>query len=181
MKTRCFVFALAVLLCWAESPLAQGPMLQRGTKEIGVSGTLDFQQQSDVVIDLTGRYGFFLQNNLEVGGFAELAGDLDSTFRYGLGVFGEYHFPQAIAKTPSLVPYLGADLGLEFAHSDFGEDNDALVFRPRAGLKWFIRDYFAIDTSLFLALATDDLFENRRNHLENYDLGLRVGIRVHFK
>jgi hypothetical protein len=181
MKTRCVFFALTVLLCCAGSLMAQGPMLQRGTQEVGLSGTLDFQNKSDVVIDLSGRYGYFIQNNLEVGGFAEIAGDLDSTYRYGLGGFAEYHFPKAFVKMPSLVPYLGADLGLEFAHSDVSEDNDALIFRPRAGIKWFIRDYFAIDANFFLALATDDLFENRRGRLDNYDVGLRLGIRIHFK
>ena len=33
------------------------------------------------------------------------------------------------------------------------EDNAALIFQPRVGLKWFIRDYFAIDTNLFVAVA----------------------------
>jgi hypothetical protein len=156
-------------------------MLQRGTQEIGLSGSLDFQQQSDVVIDLAARYGYFLYNNLEIGGFAEIAGDLESSFRYGFGGFAEYHFPYAFGKASSLVPYVGGDVGLSFAHSDFTEDNDALVFRPRVGLKWFFRENLAIDANLFVAVATDDLFENRRGHLENYDAGLRLGLRFHFK
>jgi hypothetical protein len=61
------------------------------------------------------------------------------------------------------------------------QDNAALIFRPRVGVKWFIRDYFAIDTSLFVAVATDDLFPNGRNDLDPYDVGIRLGIRVNFK
>ena len=65
--------------------------------------------------------------------------------------------------------------------SDITEDNAALIFRPRVGLKWFIRDYFAIDTSFFVAVATDDLFPNSGNDLDPYDIGMRLGIRVYFK
>jgi hypothetical protein len=161
--------------------MGQGPLLQRGTKELALSGTFDFQNEGDALIDITGRYGYFLQNNLEVGGFAELAGDFDQTFRYGLGAFAELHFPYWAFMQGRTVPYLGADLGLSFIDTDIGSDNAALIFRPRAGLKWFIRDYFAIDTSFFFALATDDLFPNQTNDLDPYDIGMRFGIRVNFK
>lgn len=65
--------------------------------------------------------------------------------------------------------------------NDLGDDNAALVFRPRVGLKWFIRDYFALDTNLFVAVATDDLFPNRRNRLDPYDVGFHLGIRIYFR
>jgi hypothetical protein len=87
----------------------------------------------------------------------------------------------AFLTMPRVVPYLGADLSLSFVDSDITEDNAALLFRPRFGLKWFIRDYFAIDTSLFVAVATDDLFPNDRDDLDPYDVGIRLGIRVTFK
>jgi hypothetical protein len=51
----------------------------------------------------------------------------------------------------------------------------------RIRISKFIRDYFAIDTSLFFALATDDLFPNGSNDLDFYDIGIRLGIRVNFK
>jgi hypothetical protein len=78
------------------------------------------------------------------------------------------------------MPYIGADLGFAFVDSDISEDNAALIFQPRIGLKWFIRDFFAIDTNFFLALATDDLYQNDRNDLDPYDVGIRLGIRVYF-
>jgi hypothetical protein len=57
----------------------------------------------------------------------------------------------------------------------------ALIFRPRIGLKRFIRDYFAIDTNVFVAVAIDDLFPNRQNHLDPYDVGIRLGLRIYFR
>jgi hypothetical protein len=93
------------------------------------------------------------------------------------------HVPRWAVLKGQAVPYLGADLGLEYVDVDpsIGDDNAALVFRPRAGLKWFIRDYFAVDTSFFVAVATDDLFPNRTSGLDAYDVGMRLGLRIYFK
>jgi hypothetical protein len=177
-KSSLVVFAFAAVLCMVSSARAQDPMLQRGVKELALSGVLDFEQAGDPLLDLNGRYGYFLQNLFEIGGFAEIAGNFDDVFRYGVGGFAELHFPPLMA---SAVPYVGADLGFSFVDTDLGEDNAALIFRPRAGLKWFVREYFAIDTSFFVALATDDIFQNDRNDLDPYDIGLRLGLRLYFR
>ena len=181
-----YLLAVATILVLALSRTAmaqgQAPLLQRGTQELALSGALDFENRGDTTLDLIGRYGYFLRDNLEVGGVAEFSGNFDDAFRYGLGGFAEYHFPQWLSpRWPSLVPYAGADVLLSFVDTDFGDDNAALTFAPRIGLKWFVRDYFAIDTHLFFAIATDDLFQNDRNDLDPYDIGLRLGIRVYFR
>jgi hypothetical protein len=183
MKREWLFAVLTLVLGVAHPSLAQEPMLQRGTKELALSGTFDFQHEGDALIDLRGSYGLFPSDFFEVGGFAQIAGDFDDTFRYELGGFAEYHFiTWAFLRAPRAVPYLGADLSLSFVDSDITEDNAALLFRPRVGVKWFLRDYFAIDTSFFFALATDDLFPNNdANDLDPYDLGLRLGLRIYFK
>jgi hypothetical protein len=171
----------ALLLSGSAMAQDQAPLLQRGTQELAVSGALDFENRGDTTLDLIGRYGYFLRNNLEVGGVAQFSGNFDDAFRYGLGGFAEYHVPQWLApRWPSLVPYLGADVLLSFVDTDLGDDNAALIFEPRIGLKWFIRNYFAVETHFFAALATDDLFQNKRDELDFYDIGLRLGIRVFF-
>jgi hypothetical protein len=160
----------------------QAPLLSRGTQELALSGLLDFENRGDVTLDLIGRYGYFLRENLEVGGVAQFSGNFDDAFRYGLGGFAEYHFPHWIPPHwPRLVPYLGADVLLSFVDTDFGDDNAALTFEPRVGLKWFIRDYFAVETHVFTAIATDDLYQNKEDELDFYDIGLRLGIRVYFR
>jgi hypothetical protein len=173
--------ATMCLLVLAGSVLAQeqAPLLSRGTQELALSGLLDFENRGDVTLDLIGRYGYFLRDNLEVGGVAQFSGNFDDAFRYGLGGFAEYHFPHLL--TPRVVPYVGADVLLSFVDTDFGDDNAALTFEPRVGLKWFIRDYFAVETHVFGALATDDLYQNKEDELDFYDVGLRLGIRVYFR
>ena len=176
--------AMALLGAWLLLPgsvVAQiSPFLHEGIQELGLSGTLDVQQESRVVLNITGRFGYFPRNYLEVGGFAEVSSNFNEFSRYGLGGFAELHVPDLALLQGRAVPYLGADLGLQFVDTSLGEDNAALIFRPRVGLKWFIRDHFAIDTNLFVAVATDDLFPNRKNDLDPYDIGIQLGLRIYF-
>ncbi len=146
-----------------------------------MSGNLDFEQESRVVLNINGRFGYFPQTDLEIGGFAEVASNFNEFSRYGLGGFAELHAPGLALLQGRAIPYVGADLGLEFVNTSLGEDNAALIFRPRVGLKWFIRDYFAIDTNFFVAVATDDIFPNKRNDLDPYDVGIRLGLRIYFR
>jgi hypothetical protein len=186
---KSFAYALAFVLFSSAYVVAQpmattttlDPFLRKGTRELTLSGILDFEQRGNTALDLEGAYGFFIRDYLELGGFAELAGNFDDVFRYGLGAFAEYHLPElTFLQAPRAMPYIGVDLGLAFVDSDVSEDNAALVFQPRFGVKWFIRDFFAIDTNLFFAVATDDLFLNDEDDLDAYDVGIQLGIRVYF-
>jgi hypothetical protein len=184
MRKYLLAVASILVLVLSGSAMAQdqAPLLARGTQELALSGVLDFENRGDITLDLIGRYGYFLRDNLEVGGVAQFAGNFDDAFRYGLGGFAEYHFPRWLSpRWRSLVPYVGADVLLSFVDTDFGEDNAALTFEPRLGLKWFVRDYFAVESHVFFALATDDLYQNDRDSLDFYDYGLRLGIRVYFR
>src|SRR5687768_15890144 len=113
-KISMVVFALVVVLCVTSSAMAQDPMIQRGTKELGLSGAFDFEHEGDPAIDFNVRYGYFLQNRFEVGGLAEVAGDFDDVFRYGVGGFAELHFAPMMSST---IPYVGADLALAFVNT----------------------------------------------------------------
>jgi hypothetical protein len=54
-----------------------------------------------------------------------------------------------------------------------------LAFVPRIGIKWFFRDYVAVDTNFYLSLATEDIYIND-NSRDNYDFGIKFGLRVYF-
>ena len=186
---KSFAYALAFLLFSSAYVVAQptgtttmlDPFLRQGTQELALSGMIDFEERGDPALDLTGAYGFFIRDYLEVGAFAELAGNFDDVFRYGLGAFAEYHLPElSFMQAPRTVPYIGANVGLAFVDSDISEDNAALIFQPRFGVKWFIRDFFAIDTNLFFAVATDDIYQNDEDDLDAYDVGIQLGLRVYF-
>ena len=187
MQARCTSWALVMALLGAllmlpGSAVAQtSPFLHQGIKELGLSGNLDFQQESRVVLNINGRFGYFPRNYLEVGGFAEVQSNFNEFTRYGLGGFAEFHMLHLAIIKGQAIPYVGADLGPEFVHTSLEEDHAALIFRPRIGLKWFIRYYLAIDTNLFVAVATADIFPNRKNHLDPYDVGILLGLRFYFR
>jgi len=155
------------------------PMLEKGTKELGFSGYIDFEGPAGGVdIDLDLRYGYFSARHIEIGGFGNYSRTMDGdVVRYGLGGFAEYHmFGRSWART---IPYFGADLGLFALNWNVGENQNALAFVPRIGIKWFLRDYVAVDANFYLGLATEDIYIND-NSSDKYDFGIKFGLRVYF-
>lgn len=185
MKKLIYFVVLSSFLIFSSTVMGQAPpvsprpspYIMEGNQELGLSGNIDFEGPTGGVdIDIRGTYGYFISNFLEIGGFGNFSRELDGdVMRYGLGAFAEYHFP----VWPRVIPYVGLSLGLQFVDVDFDEDESALIFTPRVGVKWFLRDYFAIDTNLFFALATDDVFVNDGD-LDKYDIGINLGLRVYF-
>src|ERR671927_941853 len=120
MQARCTSLALALalvgtLLMLPGSAVAQTiPFLHQGIQELGLSGTLDFQQESRVVLNINGRFGYFPRNYLEVGGFAEVQSNFNEFSRYGLGGFAELHIPDWAIFQGAAVPYPRAGLGRQF-------------------------------------------------------------------
>jgi hypothetical protein len=153
------------------------PMLQRGVQELGLSGLLDFNgPQGGIDVNLKASYGMFFNDFQEIGGYfnweREFDGDVN---RLGFGAFLEHHIPYK----PHMYPYVGSDLGFLFTSISGGSDELSIVIVPRVGLKWFMRDYVAIDTNLFLKLATDNIYVNDGD-LDKYDMGMNLGLRVYF-
>jgi len=158
------------------------PMLREGVKELGLRGWIDFEGQAggvDVIAEAL--FGYFLNRHLEVGGLVNYSRQIDGdVINYDIGAFAEYHiFGVRWVGFAETVPYFGASLGLGFLDYEDGEDQSALTFIPRVGVKWFFRDYVAIDTNLFLALASDDIYVNDGS-ADSYDIGMRFGLRVLF-
>lgn len=181
MKAHIYVLlACIVLLIAGGTAMAGDPMIAKGNQELGLSGNLDFDGPSGGVnFDILGRYGMFLSDFLEAGGFVDLAreeGRRDVT-RFGVGAFAEQHL--ALAVDPRLFPYAGADLGMLFADISSRNDKAAVVFTPRVGVKWFLRDDAAIDANLYWNLATDDIYINN-GKLESTNWAMALGLRVYF-
>jgi hypothetical protein len=162
--------------CW------RAPMLEKGVKEVGASGNLDFEgPQGGFDLETEATFGYFFARNLEIGPIVRYSrtndGDIVS---YGLGGFADYHFAwSGMARSVKIVPYVGASMELSFLDTDLGEDQGAVAFTPKAGIKWFLRSYLAIDTHFYMSLATDDIYVND-NELDNYDYGINLGLRVYF-
>lgn len=191
MRKMIFVFSLMAVLAIGGPVAAQdmaagvNPMLREGVQELGIQGNIDLDDpQGSLSVELDATYGWFLNQNLEVGpfiGFSRTTGG--DVMRYGLGVFAEYHLlTYDWVGFAQSVPYVGASLGLEFLDTDLPgeEDQSGLTLTPVIGVKWFFRDYVAVDTNFFLAWSSDDVYTNDEE-LDNYDFGFNLGLRVYFE
>ena len=52
------------------------------------------------------------------------------------------------------------NVGFQFTEADTGDDQAGMIMTPKVGIEWFLRPNIAIDTNLFVALATDDVCLN---------------------
>src|SRR6266704_4675198 len=121
--------AMALLGAWLMLPgsvVAQiSPFLHQGIQELGLSGNLDFQQESRVVLNLNGRFGYFPRNYLEVGGFAEVSSNFNEFSRYGLGGFAELHLPDW-----ALLQGRGSPTPVRTSGSHLSTPASATIMRP---------------------------------------------------
>lgn len=178
MKKYICLLTCLMVIGFAGDVSAQN-MIREGTQELGLSGNIDFEGPGGGVdIAATGRYGLFVSPLLELGGLASFARVADGDLtRVGAGIFGEYHFK----VDPKLFPYVGSDAELVYADIDNGDNDDETTFvlTPKVGIKYFFRDYVAVDANLFVAWASDDIYFND-DELEDTDTGMNLGLRIYF-
>ncbi|MFO7963016.1 MAG: hypothetical protein R6U50_03760 [Desulfobacterales bacterium] len=178
-KIAYFALIGMFVLALSDAATAQtDALIEKGTQEIGLSGMIDFDgPEGGVDVDISASYGMFYFNDFqEIGAFASWSRESDGDVnRIALGAFLEHHLPYQ----SHLYPYVGSDLGILFADIDTGDDEVTILIEPRVGVKWFLRNYVAIDTNLFLSWATDDIYVNDGD-LEQWDAGLKMGLRVYF-
>jgi hypothetical protein len=183
---KLFVHVLVLTICFSAISYAQDrtdPMLDKGVRELGLIGVIDLLgEQGDVDVLLNASYGYFMSDGIEVGPYFSYSRSNDGdVMNYSLGVFGEYHLSDLrLVNFAASIPYVGASIGLDFLDSDINEDESAITFVPQIGIKWFFRNYVAVDTNFYFATATDDIFVND-NDADDYDFGIRLGLRVLFK
>lgn len=172
--------AAGVISCFLASTISADPKITKGTRELSLHVSPDFESTIGDMILVQAGYGVFLRDRLELRGtfnyalLEDIAGaDADyKMFEYG--VVGEYHIDLGGAA----VPYLGAGIG--WGKSEFGSlDESALVYGPRAGVKYFVADNVAIDFEVAYKLAFADVFINDFI-AEDHDLSLGLGLRVLF-
>jgi hypothetical protein len=157
------------------------PMLDQGTQELSVAGTLDLPELDELDYDIDGSYGYFLRDGWEVG--VELsASDFDGADRVEIGGFTEMNF----RRNRTIVPYVGAGIGLVSA--DFGDevvlgtpidDEDGLVFDVEGGAKFFLQPYMAISLAIDFKFSTEDVFETGEEIEDNLS-SIKVGMRYYF-
>jgi hypothetical protein len=177
MKLHLTVPIVASVL--SSSAWAQ-PRLDRGTHELSVHISPDFEGAIGDILVAQGGYGWFARDGFSLRGtllyavLEDVAGD-DSDYRTSeLGVAGQLHFNRGGV----LVPFAGIGIGWRSSH--FGDfEEAALVYGPRIGIALFVADNVALDLEATYKLAADDVFINDFV-AEDTDLSTTIGLRVLF-
>jgi len=163
----------------AASAAAQ-PDLERGTRELSVHVSPDWEGAVGDMIYAKAGYGWFWRQGLLARGtldyavLEDIAGEDEDYRTSELGVAGEYHFNRA----SRFVPYLGIGLGWRSSHFG-GAEEAALVYGPRGGIKFFIVDNVALDFEVTYKLGGADVFINDFV-AEDTDASSAIGLRVLF-
>ncbi len=177
---------LAVLTAFT-SPilLAQNgdePLLTKGTKELALSGTIEIPEFEEIDFDIDASYGYFVKDGWEIG-IRALGSDTSGVERFSFSGFTEYNFNR---KT-NIVPFVGASVGLaevNFSNLDFDStltpnDGSSTVFGLQGGIKWFLRPYMAISTSIGFDVSSDDIYL-ADNAFKDSLTQFRIGLRYYF-
>lgn len=159
------------LVCVAGGAMAVEPMLWQGTREVGASGSID-DDGDDLGFSINGRYGYFLCDGIEAGGYGGLGVRGSDHKNVNMGVFGEYNFD--VGRV--LVPYAGGGLGLTWMDSPH-DDDTFLELRGWGGGKYFFIDYAALTCELLVKFATEDIYNRSRDGI---DWAIQLGTRWFF-
>ncbi|MCE9615743.1 MAG: outer membrane beta-barrel protein [Lentisphaerae bacterium] len=149
--------------------------LDQGTKELRLDGDIDFDTAAGDSIQLDMGLGYFVADNLEVGGVAGLADD-DRLTLWRLGAFGELNLP--VEDLP-VVPFVGAGLAWAYADPDRGDSEDALVLGLAGGAKYFVTEDLAIALQLNYQFASEDIFDEE-DGLSDTNWDFTLGLRYYF-
>ncbi|MBU4199328.1 MAG: hypothetical protein KKG09_04790 [Verrucomicrobia bacterium] len=149
-----------------------GAAIQQDTMEIGLNGTLDFENfNGKVQTENQLSLGYFVIDDVQVGGIANLACE-GSDIGWGLGPYGEINFDLDSAMVPYVALRLTANFGNYYK-------SDHLLAEGAGGLKFFLSESVALAAELYYDLASKDIFNNNGRE-QSSDFGLHFGIRSYF-
>lgn len=169
MKVACALVLLA--------GFAQGEMIFKGTRELGMSGFLDLDTVEDATIRLDVTFGQFVMDYLQIGTRAGLSiSDPQRQFRGDL--FTEYN----IELNAAVLPYVALSIGILAADVEYEEieGNDvAFSTGGELGLKGFLTEEVALFGGVEYLWASTKVFL-ANDKVENTDLRLKLGLRFYF-
>jgi len=155
-------------------------LVYEGTREIGVSGTADFDTEDDMLIRLDLSWGQYVRDYWLLGtiGGASVS---ESLTQLRAGVFAEVN----IEINATVLPFfavsanlLAADVDLDKVGGPSG-DEAAFGLGGEIGLKGFLSDYVALSGSLDYMWATDNVFLESGGATDS-DLRLKFGLRFYY-
>lgn len=169
-------------MCCAAVPSAMGSALvTKGSRELGMSGMLDFATATGTEFELDIKYAYFFWDRTSLGLRTQMYNN-DAVNTFGLGATAEYNFTLPARYRPligtDLVPYVGVALDYRQAKL-FDEKQSAAVLGGEAGLKFFLTDSTAVTVSLVGELASEDIYADDLD-ATNKNLGIQMGMRFYF-
>ena len=173
------VAGLSSPLLFAQS---SEPMLTKGTKELALAGTIEIPEFEEIDFDIDASYGYFMRDGWEIG-IRAVGADVAGVERFSLSGFTEYNFN----RRTNVVPYVGLSVGItdiDFENLDFDstlrpDDDKSTVFGLQTGIKWFVRPYMAITTSIGFDVSTEDIYLADNAFHDNLTR-FRIGLRYYF-
>ncbi len=168
MKKNTLGLLAALAIASAVPAVAQAAVqLPQGTQEIGLAGNLNLNAPHKYQLNLDGSYGYFVQDNWEVGGNAGIAMNKENKSAQ-VGAFTEYNF----TNSSNWVPFVGASA--QFANVDYSKDGgfnaavgsgdanadhhaSAVNFKVTGGVKYFINPNVALTAAVNYNVSTKRL------------------------
>jgi opacity protein-like surface antigen len=169
---------LAVLIAtpaWSQN-------LLHGTKEIGLSGGIDFDTAEDSEFNLGLTYGYYIMDQVEVGGYVSIR-DNDAIQQLEASAFAQYDFD---LRTP-WVPYIQARAGWARGETNYvdsmgmltDETNDAVIGTLRPGIRYHLNDFVALDLNADFQYASEKIFDEQ-DEINDTQVLLNWGIRAYW-
>jgi hypothetical protein len=126
--------------------------LSRGTKELGISGTIYVTHDSpeDLFGVITLRGGYYFARNHQAG--------IDATvFAYSRiqDTYLSGYYRYLFAGERRIAPFLGASIGSNISHFDYVGSQHSLITCAEAGIRHMISGKFAFDLSYKLMYRKD--------------------------
>lgn len=149
----CLALGVGLLLFPVLACAADESPLPRGTKELGLSGTIYVTHDSpeDLFGVVTVRGGYYVAKKQQVG--------IDATvFAYSriqdtyLSGFYRYVFAGSERR---LAPFVGASAGANLTHFDYIGSQRSLIVKGEAGLRCMMTRKFSLDVSYNLMYRKD--------------------------
>ena len=168
---KILVFAAAAALA---AGIASGANINKDTKELRLSGTVDFDTAAGTYVAIDPGFGYFVADGIELGGEVSYADD-DVASLYGFQVFAEYN----VDLGAELVPFVGGSLGWRRFDAKDLDNKDAATIGATGGAKYFVSDDLAISGQAEVLWATDDIFADK-GKTKDTDWRLTIGLRYYF-